>query len=54
VATPELRIDETVTAFQGDTREAFRRLRDLGYDGAELMMRDPDSVDLAGMEGLTK
>jgi len=54
VATPELRIDETVTAFQGDTREAFRRLRDLGYDGAELMIREPDSVDPARMKRLSQ
>jgi len=53
VATPELRVDEAVTAFQGDTREAFRRLRDLGYDGAELMIRDPDSVNPADMKRLT-
>ena len=45
VATPELRVDETVTAYQGDMEAAFRRLSDLGYDGAELMILNPDFVD---------
>ena len=45
VATPELRIDGKVTAYQGDMEEAFSKLSELGYDGAELMILDPDFVD---------
>ena len=45
VATPELRIKENVTAYQGDMETAFRKLGELGYDGAELMILDPDAAD---------
>ncbi|MBW2059842.1 MAG: sugar phosphate isomerase/epimerase [Deltaproteobacteria bacterium] len=45
VATPELRVDESVTAYQGDMNRAFQRLRELGYDGAELMTKDPNRFD---------
>ncbi|MCE5265558.1 MAG: sugar phosphate isomerase/epimerase [Deltaproteobacteria bacterium] len=54
VATPELRLDEGVTAFQGNMEEAFRRLRDLGYDGAELMIRDPDRIEKGLFERLSR
>lgn len=54
VATPEVKVEETVTAFQGDMKEAFRRLRDLGYDGTELMIRDPDRVDQGEVERLSR
>lgn len=54
VATPELRFDEGVTAYQGDVEEAFRRLRDLGYDGAELMIRDPDHIEKGLFERLSR
>lgn len=37
VATPDVAISPSVTAYQGDLREAFARLSDLGYDGVELM-----------------
>ena len=54
VATPELRFDEGVTAYQGNMEEAFRRLRDLGYDGAELMIRDPDCIEKGLFERLSR
>lgn len=54
VATPELRVDESVTAYQGDMNGAFRRLRDLGYAGAELMIRDPDRIDRGEVERLSR
>jgi len=54
VATPELRVDETVTAYQGDMETAFHKLRELGYDGAELMILDPDSVDRDRVEQLSR
>lgn len=53
VATPDLRRDESITAYQGDTEAAFRRLHDLGYDGAELMIRDPDRLERAWFERLS-
>jgi len=45
VATPELKPGERVTALQGDLRESFRKLKERGYDGAELMVGDPQRVD---------
>jgi sugar phosphate isomerase/epimerase len=54
VATPELHFDEGVTAYQGNMEEAFRRLRDLGYDGAELMIRDPDRIEKGLFERLSR
>jgi sugar phosphate isomerase/epimerase len=54
VATPELRSDETVTAYQGDMETAFRKLSEMGYDGAELMILDPDSVDRSRVEQLSR
>lgn len=54
VATAELRIDETVTAYQGDMATAFHKLSELGYDGAELMILDPDAVDRDRLEQLAR
>ena len=45
IATPEFPVGEGVTAYQGDLKTAFRKLKDLGYDGAELMTVNPDKVD---------
>ena len=30
VATPEIRIDETVTAYQGDMETAFQKISEMG------------------------
>lgn len=54
VATPELCFDEGVTAYQGDAEEAFRKLRALGFDGAELMIRDPDGIEKGLFERLSR
>jgi sugar phosphate isomerase/epimerase len=54
VATPELRIDDKVTAYQGDMETAFHKISELGYDGAELMILDPDVVDRDRVEQLSR
>lgn len=54
VATTELRIDEKVTAYQGDMETAFQKLNGLGYDGAELMILNPDFVDRDRVEQLSR
>jgi sugar phosphate isomerase/epimerase len=54
VATPEVKVEESVTAYQGDMKEAFSRLAALGYDGAELMMVEPDRVDRDRIERLSR
>jgi sugar phosphate isomerase/epimerase len=54
VATPELHFDDSVTACQGDVEKIFQRLQALGYDGAELMLRDPDSIEKGLFERLSR
>ena len=46
VATPEVLFNENLIAYQGDTEDAFKKLRDLGYEGAELMLANPDIVKI--------
>jgi sugar phosphate isomerase/epimerase len=53
VATPEVRPAPGVTAYQGDLEHAFARLKEEGYEGAELMVCDPAKVDAALMERLS-
>ena len=45
VATPDVKIAPSVTAFQGSLEHSFGRLAELGYDGAELMTLDPHKLD---------
>ena len=45
VATPDVIPAPGVTAYQGDLETSFRRLRECGYDGAELMVCNPAAVD---------
>ncbi|NLV59005.1 MAG: sugar phosphate isomerase/epimerase [Clostridiales bacterium] len=52
VATPDVRPAPGVTAYQGDLEHAFARLREEGYDGAELMVCDPGKVDAALLKQL--
>jgi len=54
VATPELKVEEALTAYQGDLKEAFSKLRYFGYDGAELMVLNPDHVDRDEVERLSR
>ncbi|NLL62213.1 MAG: sugar phosphate isomerase/epimerase [Candidatus Atribacteria bacterium] len=54
VATPELAINENVTAYQGKLEEAFEKLKMLGYDGAELMLIDPKRLELQEILNLSK
>lgn len=54
IATPELLRNENVTAYQGDIKETFSKLRDFGYDGAELMLVNPRKVNLKEIKYLSK
>lgn len=45
VATPDVAISPSVTAFQGDLEHTFSRLAAIGYDGAELMTLNPAALD---------
>jgi sugar phosphate isomerase/epimerase len=51
VATPDTR-DESMLALRGDLAEAFRLLNQLGYYGAELMVRAPRDLDTARLRAL--
>lgn len=48
-ATPEV-APAKVTAVQGDPEACFARIRELGYDGVELLVRDPRAFDHALIE----
>jgi sugar phosphate isomerase/epimerase len=54
VATPDLKINERVTALQNGLESSFRKLKEDGYDGAELMIGDPDQVDNALIRRLAR
>lgn len=47
VATPDVRIAPGVTAYQGDLEASFRALHACGYQGAELMVCNPGTLDAA-------
>lgn len=47
VATPDVAIADSVTAYQGPIEKSFRELAALGYDGVELMTLDPGKLDWA-------
>ena len=45
VATPDVAIADSVTAYQGSLDKSFGDLGRLGYDGVELMTLDPGKLD---------
>lgn len=45
VATPDVAIADSVTAYQGSLTKSFGDLAKLGYDGVELMTLDPDKLN---------
>ncbi len=45
VATPDVAVDASVTAFQGSLETSFSRLSAYGYDGVELMTLNPAKLD---------
>lgn len=45
VATPDVAVAPSVTAYQGPLSQSFRDIAALGYDGAELMTVDPDKLN---------
>jgi len=54
VSTPDVLPSPGVTAFQSDLETAFRRLREVGYDGAELMVNNPACVDASLVKQLAE
>ncbi len=47
VSTPEVYAAPGITSYQGDFETSLAALRDCGYDGVELMVRNPRLVDAA-------
>lgn len=45
VATPDVEIADSVTAYQGSIEKSFSDLAHLGYDGVELMTLNPSELD---------
>jgi sugar phosphate isomerase/epimerase len=45
VATPDVKIAESVTAYQGSLEKTFGDIAKLGYDGVELMTLNPGKLD---------
>jgi len=54
VAAPDLRRDERVTALPGGLAGSFRRLAERGYDGAEIMVGDPDLPEWGSLPELAR
>jgi len=54
VATPEVKILPSVTSYQGDLETSFKRLHEVGYEGAELMVCDPCKIDKAQLKALAR
>ena len=52
VSTPEVYRLPGITSYQGDFEKSLRALKDHGYDGVELMVRDPRLVDAVELTGL--
>lgn len=50
VATPDVAVDESVTAYQGSIEETFGAIARNGYDGVELMTLDPSKLDWVSMK----
>lgn len=44
VATPDVRVDESVTAYQGPLEKSLRELSELGYQGVEFMTLNPKEL----------
>ena len=54
VATPDVIPAPGVTAYQGDLEHSFARLRECGYEGAELMVCDPRKIDVEEVKRLSE
>ena len=52
VSTPEVYILPGVTSYQGNFEESIKALKAAGYDGIELMVRDPGAFDWKEVTGL--
>ena len=54
VATPDVAIAPSVTAYQGPLEKSFSDLAALGYDGVEFMSIDPEKLSIKEIKELCK
>ena len=54
LATPDIPISPSVTAWQGNLEEGISALCRIGYDGVEFMTVDPDALDWNRVKRLTE
>jgi len=54
VATPDVRVDESVTAYQGPLEKSLRELSNLGYQGVEFMTLNPSELNWKEVKELLK
>ena len=54
VATPDVAIADSVTAYQGDLEDSFRTLSALGYQGVEFMTLHPVKLDWEAIKELER
>ncbi|WP_077534751.1 sugar phosphate isomerase/epimerase family protein [Massiliimalia massiliensis] len=54
VATPDVAIAPSVTAYQGDLEQNLKKLSDFGYDGVEFMTINPSQLNWNEVKALLK
>lgn len=54
VATPDVAIAPSVTAFQGGLEQSLAALKKIGYDGVEFMTLDPKKLDWPQIKKMTE
>lgn len=54
VATPDVKRSDSVTSYQDELEKSFEVLSQLGYEGVELMSRDPKELDWQEIKQLSE
>lgn len=54
VATPDVKFSPLVTSYQGNMEKGFAMLKELGYSGVELMIRNPEHIQQGMLLKLTE
>ena len=45
ISQRDVRVEKNITSYHGDYETCFKRVRECGYDGVEIMVANPDKVD---------
>jgi len=54
ISSYDVPVKDLLTSMNAGWEECFHQLSEAGYDGAEIMLRDPDTVDVALLQKLVK